>query len=98
MFAKDIGSFSIAYNIVFEFELKNNWVYEHKYAVGINYEVVNKFKVGIESKGSYSKNKYSLGHTIAVVTRQCWFSFGPQWGLNDSTNFLDTRFLIGIPF
>lgn len=98
VFAKDIGKLNISYNMIFEYQPKSNWRYDHKYALGISYEVVDNLKIGVESNGSYSDKIYYLGTTISLLQSDFWINIGPQWGLNDNSNFLNIRVILGIPF
>ncbi|OGF53452.1 MAG: hypothetical protein A2452_06480 [Candidatus Firestonebacteria bacterium RIFOXYC2_FULL_39_67] len=97
VFAKDIDKLNISYNMIFEYQPKNNWRYEHGYAFGISYEIIDNLRLGAEASGSYSNKKYYLGPTISLLAPEFFAVFGSEWGLNDNSNFLNVRLVIGIP-
>ncbi|MCP2605661.1 hypothetical protein NLC28_01645 [Candidatus Aminicenantes bacterium AC-335-O07] len=94
--AKDIGRFNFAYNQILKLELESNGETEHEYALGISYEISPILKLGLESKGNYTEGKYSLGPTISHGGR-FWVSFGILFALNDRTDDVQARMIIGIP-
>lgn len=96
--AKDIDKFNFSYNQILKQELESDGETEHEYAFGINYEISPRFKLGLESKGNYSKGKYYFGPTISLATERFWTSFGIALGLNDRSDDLQTRIIVGIPF
>lgn len=97
--AKDIDRFTIAYNQIAEQEFENGEKeIENKYAFGITYEIDPKFKLGLESTGNYSENKYYLGPTLSLAREKFWLSFGILGGLNGDSDDTQSRLLIGIPF
>src|SRR3989338_9354486 len=65
--AKDIWNFNLAYNQIFKQELASGGKTEHEYASGISYEITPSFKIGVESKGSYTDRKYYIGPTIRLA-------------------------------
>jgi len=96
--AKDIDKFNISYNMIFEYQPKNNWRYVHKYALGLSYEILDNLRIAFEATGSYSEKKHYLGPTISLLQPEFRINFGPQWGQNDSSNFLNVRLILGFPF
>jgi hypothetical protein len=95
--AKEIGRVGIAYNQIFERRYASGKE-EHEYAAGVNYEVLPSFRLGIESKGSYSENQYAAGPTLAWVGNRIWADIGAVYGLNKKTDDRQVRFLLGVPF
>ena len=98
IFAKDIGDLNISYNQIIEQELDSGGETEHEYAAGVSYMALPNFRIGVESKGSFSDRKYYIGPTIAWSSHKFWVSIGAIAGLNDRSDDLDTRLLVGIPF
>ena len=96
--AKDIEKFNVAYNQILKQELDSDGVTEHEYATGISYEFLPSLKLGMESKGNYSKDKYAVGPTLSLTTDRFWVSAGAVFGANEKTDDLQTRMIVGIPF
>jgi len=96
--AKDIEKFNVAYNQILKQELDSDGETEHEYATGISYEFLPALKLGIESKGNYSKEKYAVGPTLSLTTDRFWVSAGAVFGVNGKTDDLQTRMIVGIPF
>ena len=96
--AKDIGNVNVAYNQIIKQELESDGETEHEYASGVTYAILPYFKLGLESKGSYTKEKFYLGPTVSVATGKFWVSFGAAFGLNDRSDDIQTRMIFGIPF
>jgi hypothetical protein len=95
--AKDIGKLNIAYNQIYD-RLYNSGFVEHEYAAGISYEIVPAFRVGVESKGSYTEDEYAAGPTLAWTGSRIWANIGAVFALNHKTNDREVRFSMGIPF
>ena len=96
--AKDIGYLNISYNQIFERDLENRGKNESEYAVGISYNVIPALKLGIESKGSYSKRETAVGPTLSWSAKRMWIALGSAWRLNRRTDDLEVRMLVGVPF
>lgn len=97
--AKDIGVFNVAYNQIAKAEFKDDEVDTvHEYAFGASVEVVSTVRVGVESKGSYSDDKFAIGPSVALITNKFWVSLGVAGGLNKKTDDLQTRMILGIHF
>jgi len=96
--AKDIGDFNIAYNQIIKQEAESDGLAEYEYAFGMNYKLNSRFRVGIESKGNYTENKYSLGPTLSFVMGKNWLSLGAVYGLNSRSDELQMRLIFGILF
>lgn len=95
--AKDIGKLNIAYNQIYDRKYSSGFV-EHEYAAGISYELVPWFRVGVESKGSYTENEYAAGPTLAWMGNRIWANIGAVYSLNRKTNDREVRFVLGVPF
>lgn len=95
--AKETGRLGMAYNQIYE-RRYNSGKEEHEYAAGVNYEVVPSFRLGIESKGSYSEDEYAVGPTLAWIGNRIWTNIGAVFGLNRTTNDREVRFMLGVPF
>lgn len=97
--AKDIGLFNIAYNQIAKAEFKDDGADTiHEYAFGASVEVVPALRVGIESKGSYSDDKFAIGPSVSLIANKFWVSLGAVGGLNKITDDLQTRMILGIHF
>jgi len=96
--AKDIGNFNISYNQIFKVVLEDEGDTEHEYAVGINYGFLPSFRFGIESKGNYTEDEYAVGPTISWADSKFWASLGAVFGLNERTDDVQARLIVGIPF
>jgi hypothetical protein len=82
IFAKDFGQWNIAYNQIYETKTKNGHGSEHAYATGLRYEFSPTWKMGIESSGNYTEDKYYLGPTVSWAAEKFWVNFGALRGLN----------------
>ncbi len=96
--AKDIGDFNIAYNPIIKQVLESDGETEHEYAAGVNYALRPNFKVGIESKGNYTDEKYYVGPTVSWSTSKFWTALGVVAGLNDKSDDTQARLIVGVPF
>ncbi len=96
--AKDIGNFNLSYNQIVKGNLESDAIAEWEYAIGTNYAFSNYFHLGLESKGNYTKDKFAAGPTISFATKKFWVSLGAAFGLNERTDDLQTRLIVGIPF
>ena len=96
--AKDFGRWNLAYNQIYETKVKNGDETEHGYATGLSYEFSPTWKAGIESTGNYTDNKYYLGPTVSWASEKVWVNLGVLAGLNDRSDDVQFRLLIGIPF
>jgi hypothetical protein len=96
--AKDFGKMNMAYNQIVKKGINNDGTTEHKYAVGLNYSISARWTVGIESTGSYSNEKYYLGPTVSWASQRVWAGLGAVRGLNDRSDDLQVRLIVGIPF
>lgn len=96
--AKDIGDFNIAYNQILSQELESDGITESEYACGASYRLNHNFRVGIESKGSYLKDKYSLGPTISFKTKRFWVTAGFAAAMHKRADDVQVRVITGVPF
>ena len=96
--AKDIWNFNISYNQIFKQELALGGKTDHEYASGISYEITPSFKIGVESKGSYTDRKYYIGPTIGWAASKFWVSVGVAGGLNKRSDDLQARMIMGFLF
>lgn len=96
--AKDIGLFNVSYNQIVKAELKDDVDIIHEYAFGTSFAVATMLRVGVESKGSYSDDKFSIGPSISWIANKFWLSFGLAFGLNKKTDDMQSRLIMGMPF
>lgn len=98
IFAKDIGNFNASYNQIIKQELESGGKTKHEYAAGLSYAITPQFKLGIESKGNYTDEKYYIGPTISWAPGKLWTAIGVAAGLTDNSNDLQARLIVGVPF
>lgn len=96
--AKDLGKWNIAYNQVYEKEVSDGDDFEHAYATGVSYEFSPTWKLGLESTGNYTDSKYYAGPTASWASEKVWVNLGALRGLNDESDDLRFRLIVGIPF
>ena len=96
--AKDFGKWNIAYNQIVEAGINNDGETEHAYAAGLSYEISPVWKIGLESVGDLTEYKYYLGPTVSWGSKRCWLGFGTLLGLNDRSDDMQFRLIMGIPF
>ncbi len=96
--SKDIDRFNISYNQVIEAKIDNNSEIEHEYAAGLNYELNPTLKLAIESTGNLTEDKYYIGPTISWLHPRFWVGMGVLRGLNDRSDDLRARLIMGFPF
>jgi hypothetical protein len=96
--AKDIGKFNVSYNQIIEAGINNNGEIEHEYAAGVNYELNPTWKFAIESTGNLTEDEYYIGPTASRAHPRFWFGLGVLRGLNDRSDDLRARFIMGLPF
>lgn len=96
--AKDFGKFNVAYNQILKVGINNNGETENEYAFGLNYEFNPSWKVGLESKGNYTEDKFYIGPTISWASKKFWVGLGALRGLNDKSDDFQVRLIVGFPF
>lgn len=96
--AKDFDKFNIAYNQILKVGINNNGGNENEYALGMSYEFNPRWKVGLESTGNYTEDKYYMGPTVSWASKKFWVGVGLLRGLNDRSDDLRARLIMGIPF
>lgn len=96
--AKDIGKWNIAYNQIIKEGINNRGETEHEYAAGACYELSSAWKLGLESTGNLTEERYYLGPTLSWGSRRVWANIGFLMGLNDRSDDLRFRLIIGMPF
>lgn len=70
----------------------------HKYASGISYEFDPSFKLGFEFNGSFSAEKHYFGPSISFAGSKIWTTIGTAYGLNNKSDYVQVRTLLGIFF
>lgn len=96
--AKDIGKVNLSYNQILKSNLESDGLAEWEYAAGISYPLGRSFRFGLESKGNYTKDKSAAGPTLSWQGKNIWAAVGAVFGLNNRTDDLQTRVIVGIPF
>ena len=95
---RDIGDFNLSYNQIAKRNLDQGGKTECEYAAGLSYKLTPAVKLGMESKGSYNKRKIALGPTLSWSGKKVWLALGAAWGLNERTDDLQTRIIVGVLF
>lgn len=96
--ARDFGKFNVAYNQILAVGLNHDGETEHEYALGLGYEFCPAWKVALESTGNFTEDEYYLGPTLSWAGRRAWLAVGALTGLNDRSDDLRARLILGIPF
>lgn len=96
--ARDFDRLNVAYNQIIKQELDSDGATEHEYAAAASYELMPAFKFGLESKGSYTSEKYYLGPVASWATEKFWITVSPVFGLNNRSDDIQVRSIVGIPF
>jgi len=96
--AKDFGKFNVAYNQIVEQGLRHGGKAEHEFASGLSYEFDPTLKLGLESTGNYSEDKFYCGPTVSLASKRFWLAAGVLGGLNDRSDDVRARLIFGIPF
>jgi len=96
--AKDFGKLNVAYNQILKVGINNEGGNENEYAFGLSYEFNPSWKVGLETTGNYTEDKYYLGPTVSWASEKFWVGLGALRGLNDRSDDLKFRLIIGFPF
>ncbi len=96
--AKDFGKFNIAYNQILKVGINDKGGNENEYAFGMSYEFNPTWKVGFESTGNYTEDKYYIGPTVSWASEKFWVGIGVLRGLNDRSDDFRARLIMGIPF
>ena len=96
--ARDFGKFNLAYNEIIAVDLDNEGETAHEYAAGLSYEFSPQWKAAIESTGSWTEGEYFVGPTVSWGTKAFWANIGFLRGLNEASDDLKVRLIVGIPF
>ncbi len=100
--SKDFGRFNVVYNQVMESKLGHKGRTEHEYTFGVNYELLEGFRAGMEMKGQYwnpssNRNEIALGPTLAYEAKYFWVAAGVLFGANHAADDFQARVSVGIP-
>lgn len=96
--AKDIDKLNLSYNQILKANLESDGLAQWEYATGASYAIGNYFRFGLESKGSYTKDKFAVGPAVLFSTKKFFLTLGIAFGLNKRTDDLHTRMTLGVPF
>jgi hypothetical protein len=96
--AKDFGRYNVAYNQILKVGINNKGGNENEYACGLSYEYSPSWKVALESTGNFTEDKFYIGPTISWASEKFWIGAGVLRGLNDRSDDLRFRLIVGIPF
>lgn len=96
--AKDYDKFNLAYNQIVKVAISRMSKAEHEYAAGLSYEFNPSWKVGLESTGNLSEDKFYLGPTASWAGKRFWVAIGAVAGLNEQSDDLRVRLIAGFPF
>ena len=100
--SKDFGKLNATYNQIMESQLGHKGRTEHEYTVGLNYELLEGFRAGVEIKGQYwnpgsNRNEIALGPTVAYEGKYFWVALGVLIGANHEADDFQGRVSVGIP-
>ncbi len=95
---KDFGNLNISYNQILEQVLSSYGKTESQYAVGASYWLGYKFKIAVESKGSFLADKYYWGPTISYRASKYWVAAGLVLAMHKRADDLQVRVIAGTPF
>jgi hypothetical protein len=106
IFTKPFGKFSISSNIIHEWEREPGSpdVNEYKVQFAGRYEVAAGFSAGIEFETKFLDTRagkaptYLIGPTISYGKGRVYFNAGARFGLNDRSDNLQIRTILGITF
>ena len=96
--ARDFGKFNVAYNQILKAAISHDGETEHEYALGLGYELDPTWRFALESTGNFTEDKYYLGPTVAWGGKRAWLAAGVLTGLNERSDDLRFRLILGIPF
>lgn len=100
--AKDIERFNVSVNLNAEEQLMESIpqkTFIFGYAAGASYMVYDAgFWIGLESTGEFNRGKYLLGPSLSYVGEHFWVSAGTLFGLNENSEYVKVRAVIGIVF
>jgi hypothetical protein len=100
--AKDMEDLHCAVNLIAEEVLSFGNINKHfifEYAAGISYPVVSeKFRVGLESIGDFSNNKYYMGPAFTFIGKHFWATVTPALGLNSNSEYIKVQAVMGMVF
>lgn len=101
--SKDFGKWNVTYNQVVESRLGSGGRTEHKFALGLNYPLLEGVHVGMEAKGDYwrpgsHRNRLALGPNLAFDANHFWVSTSVLFGANRAADDVEARVIVGIPF
>jgi hypothetical protein len=97
--AKDLKNLNFAWNFILEREIKSKAETEVEYAVGLSYQLVPAFKIGLEGKGDLGKNrdsKHYLSPVISLASGKLWISLGTSFGLTSKSDDFQFRYILGL--
>ncbi|MDP3025857.1 MAG: hypothetical protein Q8O10_10050 [candidate division Zixibacteria bacterium] len=97
--AKDISNLNFAWNLVFEREIRSKAETEVKYAMGLSYQLVPAFKIGLEGKGDLGKNrdsKHYLSPAFSFASGKLWITLGTAFGLTSKSDDFQFRYILGL--
>ena len=100
--SKDFGKVNATYNQIMESQLGDKGRTEHEFTFGLNYELLEGFQAGVETKGQYwnpgsNRNEVALGPTLAYEGKYFWVAAGILIGANHAADDFQARISVGIP-
>jgi hypothetical protein len=100
--SKDIGKANVTYNQIMESELGHGGKTTQSFTFGINYEVFDSIRLGVETQGQYwnpetHRDELAMGPTLSYVHQYFWVALGTLFGVNHAADDWQTRLIVGIP-
>ncbi len=100
--AKQIESFNIALNPLYEYFFRPGSIHETGMDAGISYEFSSYFVLGAEASvrtvflDSGIRTGIYIGPTVSLASGEWWYAFGVGFGLFDTFDTMRVRFIMGI--
>lgn len=100
--SKDFGKFNATYNQIMESKFGHKGRTEQEYTFGMNYEILEGFRGGVEVAGQYwnpgvRKNELAIGPTLAYEGKYFWVAFGVLFAATHVTDDFQAKVSVGIP-
>lgn len=96
--AKDAANLNLSYNQILKRNIEREGKPDHEYAIGASRAFTQRLKIGVESKGSYSKEKYAFGPAVSYVFKKSYLAAGAVFGGNSRTDDVQARVIVGVLF
>jgi len=96
--AKEIKKLNLVSNFILEKKLISSSEWEKSYALGVNYQILPAVKSGMEMVGNFESglaNQFLLGPTFSFEAKKFFMVVGALWGINNQSDDLRFRYILG---